>query len=213
MPAGRRERAATHIAKWPPAEAPERVPERERPHLGEVVREVLLERHPLADRQPVVRQLLRVQPYAHRVLPAEDVHLADARHGGFSTAAEVSTISGRGMGLDIVREVGVDRIRRKSVAMTTHLLELVDRHGFASVASRDPERLAGTVAVDVPDAKLVSRALKARDFVVDYRPGVGIRISPHFYNTFDELDRVMDEIVRIVRTKDYDRRESTSVVT
>jgi kynureninase len=97
--------------------------------------------------------------------------------------------------------------------MTAHLLNLVDRHGFTSVASRDPSRLAGTVAIDVPDAKAVSRTLKARDFVVDYRPGVGIRLSPHFYNTMEELDQVVDEIVEIVRTKRYDDRPSSSPVT
>jgi kynureninase len=115
--------------------------------------------------------------------------------------------------LDIIRAVGVDRIREKSIRMTAHLLNLVDRHGFTSVASRDPSRLAGTVAIDVPDAKAVSRTLKARDFVVDYRPGVGIRLSPHFYNTMEELDRVIDEIVEIVRTKRYDDRPSSSPVT
>ncbi len=107
-------------------------------------------------------------------------------------------------GLDIIAEVGIPRIRKKSQAMTAHLLELVDRYGFRSIASRDPEHLAGTVAVDVPDAKQVARALKAGDFVIDYRPGVGIRISPHFYNTMDEVDRIMAEMARIARTKDYD---------
>jgi kynureninase len=107
-------------------------------------------------------------------------------------------------GLDIIRQVGVDRIRAASTSMTRRLLDLIDEHGFSSVASRDPRRLAGTVAVDVPDAKHVSRALKARDYVVDYRPGVGIRVSPHFYNTVDEVDAVMRELARIVRDKDYD---------
>ena len=78
-------------------------------------------------------------------------------------------------GLDIVNEVGVERIRESSKRMTARLLARVDEYGFTSVASRDPGRLAGTVAVDVPDAPLVSRTLKARDFVVDYRPPVGIR--------------------------------------
>lgn len=100
-------------------------------------------------------------------------------------------------GLDIVREIGVNRIREKSKRMTARLLELVDQHGYRSVASRNPERLAGTVAVDVPDAAFVAKALNARDFVVDYRPGVGVRVSPHFYNTFDELDRLFAEIARI----------------
>jgi len=91
-------------------------------------------------------------------------------------------------GLDIISEVGIERIREKSQRMTTRLLALVDEHGFTSAAARDPRRLAGTVAVNVPDALEVSRTLKARDFVVDYRPPVGVRISPHFYNTMEEID-------------------------
>ena len=106
-------------------------------------------------------------------------------------------------GLDIITQVGVGRIRAASMMMTRRLLELVDASGYRSVASRDPARLAGTVAVDVPDAALVARTLNARDFVVDYRPGVGIRLSPHFYNTMDEIDAMMREIDRIVRTRDF----------
>jgi kynureninase len=106
-------------------------------------------------------------------------------------------------GLDIIHEVGVARIRAASQQMTARLLALVDAYGFTSAASRDPERLAGTVAVNVPDALLVSRTLKARDFIVDYRPPVGIRISPHFYNTVDEIDRVMAEIAAITQRKTY----------
>jgi kynureninase len=84
------------------------------------------------------------------------------------------------------------------------VLESADRHGFHTVASRVPMQLAGTVAVDVPDALLVARTLNARDYVVDYRPGVGIRISPHFYNTEVEVDRLMAELATIVAAKDYD---------
>jgi kynureninase len=106
-------------------------------------------------------------------------------------------------GLEIIAEVGVARIREKSKRMTARVLDLADRHGFPSIATRDPERLAGTVAVNPPDALHVSRALKARDFVVDFRPGAGIRISPHFYNTLDELDLLVAEMARIVEHKDY----------
>jgi kynureninase len=117
-------------------------------------------------------------------------------------------------GLEIIASVGVDRIRAKSKLMTTRVRELADRCGFPSIASRDVERLAGTVAVDPPDALHVSRALNARDFVVDYRPGVGIRVSPHFYNTMDEIDSLMAEMAQIVEHKDYDcDAPSRSVVT
>ena len=102
-------------------------------------------------------------------------------------------------GLRIMREIGIDRIRAASQSLTTALLAEVDRRGFASVAPRDPARLSGTVAVNVPDAAGVARTLNARDFVVDYRPGVGIRLSPHFYNTLDEVAAIMAEIARISR--------------
>lgn len=117
-------------------------------------------------------------------------------------------------GLEIIAQAGVDQIRTKSKDMTARILALADQRGFPSVAPRDPERLAGTVAVDPPDALQVSRALKARDFVVDYRPGVGIRVSPHFYNTMDEIERLMAEMGRIVEHRDYGRDGSSpSVVT
>jgi kynureninase len=106
-------------------------------------------------------------------------------------------------GLEIIAEVGVDRIRTRSRQLTTRIFELADHHGFRSIATRDPDRLAGTVAVNPPEALAVSRALKARDFLVDFRPGSGIRISPHFYNTIDEIERLMAEMARIVEHRDY----------
>ena len=59
------------------------------------------------------------------------------------------------------------------------------------------------MAIDVPEGLRVARTLNARDFVVDYRPGVGIRVSPHVYNTEEEVDAVMEEMRRIVETRDY----------
>jgi kynureninase len=106
-------------------------------------------------------------------------------------------------GLEIITQVGVDRIRAASQAMTGRLLERVDDLGYPSIAPRDPNRLAGTVAVNVPEAMRVAKTLNARDFVVDFRPGVGVRLSPHFYNTLDEVDAMMHEIDRITRTKDH----------
>ena len=60
----------------------------------------------------------------------------------------------------------------------------------------------------------VARTLHRNDYVVDYRVKAGIRVSPHFYNTFDEIDAIMDEMARIVKERDYDLDEPfASVVT
>ena len=101
-------------------------------------------------------------------------------------------------GLEIIAKVGVEAIREKSRRMTARLLELVDARGWRTPTSRDPRRVAGTVAIDVPDALPASRALKARDVIVDYRPRVGIRVSPHFYNTFEELDRLVEALAEVL---------------
>ncbi len=107
-------------------------------------------------------------------------------------------------GLRLLEEVGIGAVRARSQALAARLLHAVDQHGFLTVAPRDPARLAGTVAIDVPDALLVARTLNARDYVVDYRAGVGIRVSPHFYNTEAEIDQLITELARIVRTRAYD---------
>ena len=61
-------------------------------------------------------------------------------------------------------------------------------------APRDPDRRGGTVAFDVPHGAEVAQALLSRDVVIDYRPGAGIRVAPHFYSTDAEVDRVVGEI-------------------
>ena len=64
----------------------------------------------------------------------------------------------------------------------------------------DSARRGGTVAFDVPHAAEVARALLARDVVIDYRPGAGIRVAPHFYTTDEELAACVAAIDDILAT-------------
>jgi kynureninase len=144
--------------------------------------------------------LARANPFAFDI---EDDTLREDAMRMMNGTPTVPTFYAALPGLDIVTKVGVERIREKSKRMTGRLLDLVDARGWHTVTSRDPERVAGTVAIDVPDAYALAKTLNARDFVVDYRPGVGIRVSPHFYNTFEEIDRLVAELSDLV-----ERRES-----
>ena len=103
-------------------------------------------------------------------------------------------------GLDIIGRIGLAAIRDKSLRQTTRLLELADAHGFPCTTPRDPERRAGTVAIDVAHGKEISRSLKALDILCDYRPGAGIRLSPHFYTRDSELDAAIEAIREIQQT-------------
>ena len=152
-------------------------------------------------------------PFAFDTNPVEDRDVRADAMGMMNGTPSIPAYYAALAGLDIVHEVGVQRIRAKSVELTGRLLALADQHGFRSAASRDPERLAGTVAINVPDALQVARTLKAREFLVDYRPPVGVRLSPHFYNTTDEVDRVVAEMASIVEKKDYVGETAKSLVT
>ena len=105
----------------------------------------------------------------------------------------------------------MERIREKSNRMTGRLLALVDGRGWPTLTSRDPQRVAGTVAIDIPDALPISRALKARDVLVDYRPRVGIRVSPHFYNTEAEIDHLASELASILASGQFGTRSCSRV--
>ena len=101
----------------------------------------------------------------------------------------------------IIGEVGLAAIREKSLRQTARLVALADARGYRVSAPRDPARRGGTVAFDVPHGAEVAQALLARDVVIDYRPGAGIRVAPHFYTTDDEVERVVHEIDDILRTE------------
>ena len=98
-------------------------------------------------------------------------------------------------GYEIVNEIGVPAIREKSIRQTTRLIELADEAGIRVNTPRNPARRGGVVILDVPNGKEVTRELIRREVLVDYRPGAGIRIAPHFYTSDEELDRTISEIL------------------
>ena len=98
----------------------------------------------------------------------------------------------------ILRRAGIEAVRAKSVRQTTRLVALADERGYPVSAPRDATRRGGTVAFDVPHGYEVSRALIAQEIIVDYRPGAGIRIAPHFYTTDGEIDAAVDAIEEIL---------------
>jgi kynureninase len=97
-------------------------------------------------------------------------------------------------GYDVVAALGVDAIRRKSLRQTRLLLDLARHDGLVTRTPDEAERRGGMAILDVPHGAAVTRELMRREVLVDHRPGAGIRISPHFYNTDDEVRRVVSEI-------------------
>lgn len=97
-------------------------------------------------------------------------------------------------GIDVINEVTPERIRARQGELTDHVIARADRAGLAVRTPRDRNERGGVVNVGVgPDAGRICHELLARDVSTDFR-GDGLRISPHFFNTEDEIDRCFDEL-------------------
>jgi kynureninase len=102
-------------------------------------------------------------------------------------------------GYRIINDVGVERIRQKSLRQTAHIIARAEDLGFSVNTPHEAARRGGHVTIDFEGAEAVSQELIRRRFIIDYRPGAGIRVSPHFYNSDAECDAFLDEIVAIRR--------------
>ncbi len=94
-------------------------------------------------------------------------------------------------GYEIVAEIGVERIRERSLALTQVLIDAADEAGLEVRSPRDPSRRAGTVSIWHPEAERIHHELLRREVICDYRPGGGIRFGPHFFNTEEECARAV----------------------
>ena len=103
-------------------------------------------------------------------------------------------------GYEIVGEIGVTAIREHSLRLTRRIMDHASRQGYRlNTPDADRER-GGAVILDVPGGDIVSAELIRRNVIVDYRPGAGIRMAPHFYNTDADIDTAMSTLDDIVRT-------------
>lgn len=111
-------------------------------------------------------------------------------------------------GYQIINEIGVDNIREKSVRQTSLLINLAQEAGFTVTSPKSSSQRGGTISVTHEHAAAITSELLGREFIVDFRPGAGVRISPHFYTTDEELELVIDEMKTIRDTCAYARHEA-----
>jgi kynureninase len=137
-------------------------------------------------------------PFAF-AMPEQDYAPSVWRYAGGTHA--IAALYQARAGAEIVAEIGVERIREKSLRQTARLLARSDAAGYRVNSPREEARRGGTVVFDFDGSERVARELNRRRFFCDHRPGAGIRASPHFYTTDGECDLFLDEIERIRAAK------------
>ena len=143
-------------------------------------------------------------PFDFTTGPVE--YAADATRFLHGTPA-VPALYAAGAGYAIVSAIGVAAIRRKSERQIQLILDLARARGITPRSPATARERGGMVILDVPHGEAVTRELLRREVLVDYRPGAGIRLSPHFYTTDDELRHAVDEIAAIRDSGAYTRHQ------
>ena len=90
--------------------------------------------------------------------------------------------------------IGMERIEKRILELTDFLINGLDQKGFEVISPREPASRSGIVVFKVKDPQKVWRKLLAHKIYVSPR-GVGIRVAPHFYNSFEEIETLLKKLV------------------
>jgi kynureninase len=103
-------------------------------------------------------------------------------------------------GLQIIEEVGVKTIQAESQRRTEWMIEFALAHGWKVNSPREVSERGASVMIYVDDGPAMVNRLNERKVFVDCRPGVGLRISPHFFNTDEEVREAMGILAELMQS-------------
>ena len=139
-----------------------------------------------------------------------ELEYADGARRFLTGTPNVPALYAATAGYDVIEEVGVERIRARSLELTQLLIDRLDAAGFEVASPREPDRRGGTVLVRTPDDAAVHRELGERGIICDFRPGAGVRLGPHFYNSEAELEDTVATLAEIVASGAYERHSGAA---
>lgn len=118
----------------------------------------------------------------------------DARRLEMGTPAMATVHTALG-GQEILEEVGMEAVGGRNRELSDRLVTLAGDAGFELTTARDPSRRSAIVMIRHPDPPGAVAHLARREIIVDHRPG-HVRVSPHFYNSHEDIERLVEALVR-----------------
>jgi selenocysteine lyase/cysteine desulfurase len=110
-----------------------------------------------------------------------------------SGTLNIPGILGLGASLRLLLDIGINAVETRLMELTDYLCERTRGIGLETFSSRAAGERSGIVSLIVPGRDLQQLKRRCRDagIVVNHRAG-RLRVSPHCYNTTEELDRLID---------------------
>lgn len=111
--------------------------------------------------------------------------------------------------LRLIGKAEVAALRAKSLRLTAFLRQTVERrlarHGVRVVTPEEDHRRGGHLAIAHPDAGRLSRALRARGVIPDFRPPDLLRLCPApLYTSFAECERAVTVLSELLTNRTYE---------
>lgn len=126
----------------------------------------------------------RTNPFAFD--PLDESYRDDAWRFASGTT-NIPALSAARPGAELLAALDLAAVRAKSMRQTQLLIEACLENGWQVNSPLDSGSRGGHVTIDMPGAESVAGQLLERRVMIDYRPGAGIRLAPHFYTLDDEL--------------------------
>ncbi len=122
----------------------------------------------------------------------------NARRFEYGTPSVPTAYTARA-GLSLFREAGIARVREAHMRLSQRLVDGALERGLTVRSPLEAERRSAIVTIVHPDPHAAVDRLRERGIIVDARPGV-VRLSPHFFNREEEIDRALEAMVAITPT-------------
>ena len=105
------------------------------------------------------------------------------------------SLVGANEALKMLLNIGIENIEAQIIKLTEHLIEAVKTLGLKLQTPEERRYRSGIVNFKRGKAQEITQKLGEKGIVVSARAH-GIRVSPHFYNTKEEIDKLIEEVKR-----------------
>jgi len=109
----------------------------------------------------------------------------------------ILSLAGAAESMNILLDFGIENVNERILALTDHLIDNIKDLKLELQTPEEKQHRSGIVNFKIKNPQKVAEKLGEKDIIISARAN-GIRVSPHFYNTEEEIDKLTEETKRLV---------------
>jgi cysteine desulfurase/selenocysteine lyase len=106
-----------------------------------------------------------------------------------------ASLVGAAAAMKMLLDFGIENVHRRISKLTDHLVSSVEDSGLRLQTPQEKSCRSAIVNFKIDKPQQIVERLKRKRVIVSARSN-GIRVAPHYYNTEEEIDQLLDEVNR-----------------